>query len=569
MDDISRIKRSKGEPDADADEVGGYKRSSVLKLISELEKQREMLVAELDKTNAGASVKDRESAAVNENAEKELQEAYRAKEEELKAREAMLARREKEMFSRSDSAVASFRKGDNALVIESVYNGLSLDLEKMRDDILQELKYGYKQDMSIYDDLAEKIESLKTADFSALEESLKPLHTLDEKLNALQVLNGLDEKLKALQTVDLTVLAEKMPAPAALDYDVLAERVAALMAPYAASTAVPAQAQLKEIERRIDEVQITLAAVTNVRQTPELRKLDALLDDYKKTLTYNNMPDILILCNEIRLKASRHIAGGNVLRGEGMLADLDERISNVYVSGSAALVVIEDAIKTHDLPDMCDNEAYVDFKNACAKLERSPAVCGRATVEHVVQTKKELLQDIRLAEKDERTKRDLFKIFESVPERDLPDADAVAQINALKKDLMSFSLAYFVDFEPVASQPEKYDNVDTQKILSAISDIKLPETVTIARRMPDEIRTIAMSEDLIEAKQASPSVRVKKPRVLRPAVSSKDGKTEHVAQPLRVVHRSIRAVNENPEALSNVLTDQIAARSSREKSDRK
>ena len=87
--------------------------------------------------------------------------------------------------------------------------------------------------------------------------------------------------------------------------------------------------------------------------------------------------------------------------------------------------------------------------------------------------------------------------------------------------------------------------------------------------MPDEIRTIAMSEDLIEAKQASPSVRVKKPRVLRPAVSSKDGKTEHVAQPLRVVHRSIRAVNENPEALSNVLTDQIAARSSREKSDRK
>ena len=30
MDDISRIKRSKGEPDADADEVGGYKRSSVL-----------------------------------------------------------------------------------------------------------------------------------------------------------------------------------------------------------------------------------------------------------------------------------------------------------------------------------------------------------------------------------------------------------------------------------------------------------------------------------------------------------------------------------------------------------
>ena len=134
--------------------------------------------------------------------QKEKQEAIRARDEALKAKEealkmqAALALREQELATlapaKNDNAVTSFRKGDNALAIEGLYTGLSMDIEKMRDDILQEMKYSYKQDISIYDDLAEKIESIKTIDANTLEEGLKPL----------QVLNTLDEKLNALQTVD-------------------------------------------------------------------------------------------------------------------------------------------------------------------------------------------------------------------------------------------------------------------------------------------------------------------------------------------------------------------------------
>ena len=164
--------------------------------------------------------------------QKEKQEAIRARDEALKAKEealkmqAALALREQELATlaptKNDNAVTSFRKGDNALAIEGLYTGLSMDIEKMRDDILQEMKYSYKQDISIYDDLAEKIESIKTIDANTLEEGLKPL----------QVLNTLDEKLNALQTVDYDCIVEKVSeklTETKIDYDVLAERVAALM----------------------------------------------------------------------------------------------------------------------------------------------------------------------------------------------------------------------------------------------------------------------------------------------------------------------------------------------------
>ena len=287
MDEISRIKRANGDKDADSDEIGGYKRSSVVKLVSELEKQREMLLSaierekneavaakekelsvkekeieELKAREAARTEKDKSELLSKKEAElaekerelmrlraeraaheeklsreqKEKQEAIRARDEALKAKEealkmqAALALREQELATlaptKNDNAVTSFRKGDNALAIEGLYTGLSMDIEKMRDDILQEMKYSYKQDISIYDDLAEKIESIKTIDANTLEEGLKPL----------QVLNTLDEKLNALQTVDYDCIVEKVSeklTETKIDYDVLAERVAALMTSYA------------------------------------------------------------------------------------------------------------------------------------------------------------------------------------------------------------------------------------------------------------------------------------------------------------------------------------------------
>ena len=491
--------------------------------------------------------------------QKEKQEAIRARDEALKAKEealkmqAALALREQELATlapaKNDNAVTSFRKGDNALAIEGLYTGLSMDIEKMRDDILQEMKYSYKQDISIYDDLAEKIESIKTIDANTLEEGLKPL----------QVLNTLDEKLNALQTVDYDCIVEKVSeklTETKIDYDVLAERVAALMTSYA-ENAISPKMQLSAIEQRLEEMQYALSGIMSVKQMPEFRKLDTMVEEYLRTLSYDTIPDILILSDEIRKKANRHIAGGNTLRGEGMLADLGARLRNVALGGYGALVVIEDTIKTHSLPKTLSDEAFAEFKEACAELERSPAVCGDELVGKVVRTKKALLNDVDLAQFDNDTMGELLEIFAEIPAGELPSETTIVNIGALKKELMSFNLSYFVELEPVAAQPEKTDNVDTQAILEAISNIKIPEAVAIVSQ-PVAAAKEPTESKLEEVKKDSPNVRVKKARVLRPAVSSKDNKTEKVVQPLRVVRRSIKASEENPDALSKALVGQVA-----------
>ena len=491
--------------------------------------------------------------------QKEKQEAIRARDEALKAKEealkmqAALALREQELATlapaKNDNAVTSFRKGDNALAIEGLYTGLSMDIEKMRDDILQEMKYSYKQDISIYDDLAEKIESIKTIDANTLEEGLKPL----------QVLNTLDEKLNALQTVDYDCIVEKVSeklTETKIDYDVLAERVAALMTSYA-ENAISPKMQLSAIEQRLEEMQYALSGIMSVKQMPEFRKLDTMVEEYLRTLSYDTIPDILILSDEIRKKANRHIAGGNTLRGEGMLADLGARLRNVALGGYGALVVIEDTIKTHSLPKTLSDEAFAEFKEACAELERSPAVCGDELVGKVVRTKKALLNDVDLAQFDNDTMGELLEIFAEIPAGELPSETTIVNIGALKKELMSFNLSYFVELEPVAAQPEKTDNVDTQAILKAISNIKIPEAVAIVSQ-PVAAAKEPTESKLEEVKKDSPNVRVKKARVLRPAVSSKDNKTEKVVQPLRVVRRSIKASEENPDALSKALVGQVA-----------
>lgn len=562
MDEIAQIKRAKGDTTADSDVVGGYKRSSIVKLISELEKQREQLISELDE-NTRKAIQERDAKLKAQEDELKAKNAQlKAKDDELKAQKDAIALRDRELPNRNDNVVTSFKKGDNALAIEGLYTGLSMDIEKLRDDILQEMKYSYKQDIAIYDDLSEKIDAIKAVDASALEEGLKPLQAMEEKLNALQV-------------IDYDVLAEKMNSKLAegkIDYDILAERVATVMTVYAESMILP-KTQLNSIEQRLEEMQHTLSGIMNVKQMPEFRKLDLLIEEYLRTLSYENIPDLLILANEIRITANRHIAGGNALRGEGMLADLGVRLKSVVMSGYNALVVVEDAIKTHSLPQVLSAETFAEFKDACGELERSPAVCSDEIINRVVRAKKALFNDIEASQFDNETMQELLEILAEVPEGEIPAESTITNIVALKKEIMNFNLYYFVDLVPVIAEPEKSAPVDTQAILNAIAGIKLPEVVTAYAPAPEtnevenqtenqavaESAIAATSEmTLAEAKQAVPAVRVKKQKIMRPGVSSKDNKIEKTNQPLRTVRRSLKTTDDNPNALSKALVGQVA-----------
>lgn len=523
MDEIAAFRTKNGG--ASADEVGGYKRSSVMNMIEELEKQKESILAEI---------------AADEKAKK--QSAVPAKQEKGE-----VAAKPQAQIAEKKGAVAEFMRGDNSLALESMYSGLSMDIEKMRDDILQEMKYTYKQDMAIYDDLSEKIESIKQMDFASLEEKLRPL----------QALVALSEKLDALQPLDYDELAGKVAEKMVqkdIDYDLLAGKVAALVAGGAVAAS---GAQIAAVENKIDDVQKTLSGAVSVKQLPEFKKLDALISEYLRTLSYDLIPDILLTADSVKRLSDRYIVSGNNLRGETMLSDLRVRLTRVNVWGTSALAAISDAMTSNKLSPQYSGEAYKAFYDACAQLEQAPALADDELLGKVARAKDDMFNDADLRIMDRETLEEIASIREELA-GEAPGEEKTAALSELKKELMSFSLACAMDLAPAIQEREPAAaSVDTEAILDAIRGLG---AVSAAAAQPAAAETVPLAEDEKLARLASkkPNVSAKKPRVLRPAVSSKDNRTEKTEQPLRTVRRSIRLTDGNPDSLSKKLVEELA-----------
>ena len=586
MDEIAALRKQRGEPESD--EYGGYKRSSVLGFISELEKQKEGILAEIAREEKEAAERKREqenapaaaavaAAKAQESAISDLAKKQESAISDLAKKVDALA------VSKQDSAVEGFRKGDPSLAIESMYTGLSMDIEKMRDDVLQELKYAYKQDMAIYDDLSAKIDAIKGVDGAAIEESLRPigdsLSALDKKVDAIKgvdeaaieeslrpigdSLTALDKKVDAIVPVDYEALADKVAArvvTAGIDYDVLAQRIVGIMTGAQAPAQQAPERDLSEMERKIDSIKATLDGAVSVRQMPEFRKLDVLIADFLRNFSYDLIADILLAANAAKDVANRYIVSGNVLRGETMLADLRMRLSRVNVYGSAGIEAVSNAVSAHNLPLTYSPEALSAFGDAVREFEQSPALPPEDVARKVLATKKALFSDTDMEAMDRDTLSEILEIGEEVGEEQ-PDQGKVENLTELKKELMSFNLSYFVDLSPALPEEKAAEapaaSVDTQVILDAIA--RLGSTVTVAAAAaPAEEK----GEDIAEkiAGIAKERSAIRKPRQLRAAVSSKDSKVEKTEQPLRTVKRKISLNGDDPDALSKQLVEELAVR---------
>lgn len=560
MDEIASLRAKNGQPASD--EVGGYKRSSVVNMIAELKKQKNAILDEIDKNERAAAKRIAEERRAAEESKKQAvqnaaavakREAEKtaaevARKEAEKAASALAAKSEQTALSPKDSAIESFRKGDPSLAIEGMYTGLSMDIEKMRDDILQEMKYTYKQDMAIYDDLSEKIAAITPIDMAALEERLKPL----------QALAALAERLDNLQPINYDELAAKVAekvTPENIDYDELARRVASVMA---ANEAAVGSMQLNAVEKKIDSVQNTLSGAVSVKQLPEFKKLDSLIAEYLRTLSYDHIPDILVTADAIKNIANRYILSGNALRGETMLSDLRMRLTRVNVWGATALTAVDDAIRSSNLPVLYSEEAFAAFRDACREFEQSSAVADDELAERVARSKNVLFNDADQHIMDRDTLSELMALGEELAGA-APDEQQVKDLTQLKKELMSFNLSGFIDLVPAVPEEGQAaaSSVDTETILDAIRHINVTVTAPSAEA-PVAAAPLTESAKLAELSKRKPSVAVGKQKVLRPAVSAKDNKTEKTDQPLRTVRRSIKINDENPDSLSKKLVEELA-----------
>lgn len=551
MDEIDGLRRQRGE--AVTDEFGGYKRSSVTKLVEGLEKQRESILAQIaqeEQRGKQLARRAQEEAEARKRAEEQNARLVAVEKTVRESEERRLAEaRKAEEERRSENPLASFRRGDPSLAIESMYEGLSMDIEKLRDDILQELRYTYKQDMAIYDDLTSLIESVKKTDQGALEESLRPLQ----------------EKLDTLAPVDYEKLAgsvaEKVIA-GGIDYDVLARRIAEILqegAPAAAAlpapAAEPAEAEgIASMERKLDEMQSILQGAVSVRQMPEFKKLDQLIAEYLRTQSYELIPDILVAADAAKNTANRYIVTGNALRGETMLSDIRTRLSRVVVSGSYACAAVADAVSAHNLAVTYSPEAMESFRRCCIEFEQSSAVPQDEIAERLRRVKHALLGDGDAEAADNETMAEMLAARENV--QGMPDAAQIEAFNGYKRDLMSFNLSYFIDLTPPlpAEAAQGGASVDTQTILEAIARMN-------ARPQQAEPAAAAAPAPEAPLAQAVPHrAAVKKPRSLRPAVSAKDNQVEKTDQPLRTVKRKIDLSRQKQDGISRQVVEDLAVR---------
>ena len=565
MDEIDAMRAKRGE--APSDEYNGYKRSVVVKFVAEIEKQKESILAEIARAESDRGEKERaqaELARLNKEREQAdaAREKMRAENERRNAERALEQNKALNELSQKvdsiaitpqDSAVASFRKGDLSLAVEGMYAGLSMDIEKMRDDVLQELKYSYKQDMAIYDDLSAKIDAIKSVDTTALEESIRPIGAS---------LTSLDEKLNAIQPIDYNRLAEcvaEKVVTGGIDYDALAKHVVTLMAGAGVGAAAGAAlrpdsataADIAAVERKLDNLADTLNGAVSVKHMPEFRKLDSLIAQYLRTLSYDLIPDLLLVANRAKDDANRYIVSGNVLRGETMLSDLRVRLSRVNVWGAAAVTAVADAVVQNNLPVTYSAEALETFKTAASEFEQGPALPSDESVRKLIDAKNAFFFDTDMEALDRDTLAELMEMREEIGS-ETPERGQIDNLTELKKELMSFNLSYFIDFSPVQQEAkENAPTVDTQVILDAISRISVSAPQAVA------VETENTQEKLNAIPRASAP---KKPRVLRPAVSSKDNKVEKSEQPLRVTRRKLPVGEENPDALSRQLVGEIAER---------
>ena len=540
MDEIAALRKQRGQ--AVSDEFGGYKRSTVEDFIRELEKQKEGILAEI--------AKEEEKRATAAPVPKEAA-APAVKEDSL-------------AYKKDDTAVVSFRKGDPSLAIESMYTGLSMDIEKMRDDILQEMKYTYKQDMAIYDDLSAKIDAIKGTDVSALEETLKPL---GENISAVSgSLTALDEKLNALQPVDYDQLAERVASKmvSGIDYEALAQHIVGIMtggmagAAAGAAVAGAGERSMQELEKKIDGIKSALDGAISVKQMPEFRKLDTLISEYLRTLSYDMIPDLLITANGIKDIANRYIISGNVLRGETMLTDLRVRLSRVNVWGSSAIAAVSDAVTAHKLPLTYSPDALAAFAEAVKAYEQAPALPDDELTAALLHAKKAVFSDTDQESLDRDTFTEMLEIRQDIGGGEA-DKGKIDNLTELKKELMSFNLSYFIDLSPAVYEEKEpaapAPSVDTQAILDAISNLQAAPSASVSavQDQKEDAQLQSKLEELSKNKQAA----VKKPRQLRPAVSAKDNKLEKADQPLRIVHRKI-SLGAESESLSKQVVDELA-----------
>lgn len=581
MDEIDKLKGSssvnRSEIDRLQSSVGGYTRVEIVDLLSDLkakrqssmtdiERQKQKLLEEnrglksdLDKMKGDIDnltklfAKQVELNKIDSQAEYMDAQSDNLRFSELQAQIELLKKQlkgEEEQAEVSEEA-KMLKAGDNTLIFESMYNGLSIELEAFKKEIADELKFSYTQQQAIYEDLSEQLGVVGALD----------IRTFEEKLT----------EISQLKATDIKVLEEKIEKISNFDFDgfakVISENVLSQikLLPQKPEGESESVAKLSEEIREIKAGLSQLLSVKGDKDTSEFALLDYEISEYLKDSSPIALADLLVDARNIKNKALKHMENGNAKMCNELIEGLKARLRKTSVYGSRAIADILRISEQYHIPLKVGKPKLNALKSAVARYEQGSIMPDFDLINDLIRLKKDAFKDAALTVIDKQT---FDLISDESKGLDLTGnikGDKAERLRELKKELTAFDLACVFDFDIARLGSEI---TDTDLLLAEIKALK-DELKGDAATKPSEPELSDNADLSIElsklmakpektAEKESPKKRKKPTKVLRPSLPVSTSRSGGAKLNTAKKPKSNLQTSEDPDSLTNVVVKKLA-----------
>ena len=579
MDEIDRLKGNsavdKGEIDRLQSSVGGYSRVEIVDLLSDLKAKRQGSMTDIERQKQKLLEENRGLKSDLEKMKGDIDNLTKlfAKQVELNRidsqAEYMDAQSDNLRFSELQGQIERLKKeiggkdaeiseeakmlkaGDNTLIFESIYNGLSIEIENFKKEIADELKFSYTQQQAIYEDLSEQLAIVGALDIRTFEEKLTEISQL--KATDIKVL---EEKIEKISGFDLESFAKSVS-------DKVLSQIKLL--PAKADGESETVAKLSEEIREIKAGLSQLLSVKGERDTSEFALLDYEISEYLKESSPIALADLLVDARNIKNKALKHMENGNAKMCSELIDGLKARLRKTSVYGSRAIGDIVRISEQYHIPLRVSKQKLNTIKSAVARYEQGSIMPDFDLINDLIRLKKDAFKDAALTVIDKQTFDMISAESKGLDLSGSIKGDKAERLRELKKELTAFDLSCVFDFDIARPGSEI---TDTDLLLAEIKALK-DELKSDGAHKPAEAELTGNADLSLEltklmakpekiAETETPKKRKKAAKVLRPSLPVSPGisggaKLNTVKKP-----KANLQTTENPDSLTSELVKKLA-----------
>jgi len=373
--------------------VGGYSRVEIVELIDELKEKRDRTLTDVEKDKKSLEKENKELKSEVDSIKEDItnltklfskqielnkmdnkadkidakkdDERFRAMQQEIERLKSELTVK-KESFIPEEAK--QIKAGDNTLMLESIYTGLSSEIEDLKKSLSEGLNYSYSQKQAIYEDISEQLSNISGFDVKNFEEKLTELSqlkatdlkVLEDKIEKMGQLNNSETIDKFINTITQKVtdnIIEKLSDTlllgagtnnVTLDTDMLTDKIAEKITNSAKNN--KDDEKLQQLSGEINDLKNQISNLLSNKENSEFGLIDYEIKEYLRNTSPIALKDLLVDARNIKNKALKYIENGNTSKGEEIIEGLKTRLKNTVISGSKAMSDIIALMDNYHVP---------------------------------------------------------------------------------------------------------------------------------------------------------------------------------------------------------------------------